>query len=56
MTKNMILNMIVKNFGSFNYYNEKEFLYCNEHKLDNMVNIRKGYILCKEHKISYYKD
>ena len=48
--------MIVKNFGSFNYYNEKEFLYCDEHKLDNMINIRKGYILCKEHNISYSKD
>ena len=45
-----------KKLGSFNYYNEKEFLYCNEHKLDNMVNIRKGYILCKEHNISYSKD
>ena len=36
-----------KKLASFNYHNEKIFLYCNEHKLDNMINIRKGYILCK---------
>ena len=42
--------------GSFNYYNEKIFLYCNEHKLPNMINIRKGYVLCKKHNISYSKD
>ena len=35
---------------------KKIFLYCNEHKLDNMINIRKGYISCKEHNISYSKD
>ena len=45
-----------KKLASFNYHNEKTFLYCNEHKLDNMTNIRKGYILCKEHYISYSKD
>ena len=45
-----------KKLGSFNYYNEKIFLYCNEHKLPNMINIRKGYVLCKEHNISYSKD
>ena len=32
------------------------FLYCNEHKLDNMINIKKGHILCKEHNISYSKE
>ena len=48
--------MIVKKLASFNYHNKKEFLYCNEHKLDNMINIRKGYILCEEHNISYSKD
>ena len=36
-----------KKLGSFNYHNEKIFLYCNEHKLDNMINIRKGYVLCE---------
>ena len=45
-----------KKLTSFNYENEKEFLYCNEHKLDNMINIKKGYVLCKEHKISFLKD
>ena len=45
-----------KKLASFNYHNEKIFLYCNEHKLDNMINIRKGYVLCKEHNISYSKD
>ena len=45
-----------KKLSSFNYHNKKEFLYCNEHKLDNMINIRKGCILCEEHNISYSKD
>ena len=45
-----------KKLASFNYHDKKIFLYCNEHKLDKMINIRKGYILCKEHNISYYKD
>ena len=45
-----------KKLGSFNYHNEKEFLYCNEHKWDNIINIKKGHILCKEHNISYSKD
>ena len=42
--------------SSFNYHNEKIFLYCNEHKLDNMINIRKGYVLCEKHNIPYSKD
>ena len=45
-----------KKLSSFNYYNGKKFLYCDEHKLPNMINIRKGYVLCKEHNISYSKD
>ena len=45
-----------KKLASFNHENKKEFLYCNEHKLDNMINIKKGYVLCKEHNISYSKD
>ena len=44
-----------KKLASFNYHNEKIFLYCNEHKLDNMINIRKGYVLCEKHNISYLK-
>ena len=34
-----------KKLASFNYHNEKIFLYCNEHKLDKKINIRKGYVL-----------
>ena len=45
-----------KKLASFNYHNEKIFLYCNEHKMDNMINIKKGNVLCKEHNISYSKD
>ena len=45
-----------KKLASFNYHNKKIFLYCNEHKLDNMINIRKGYVLCNEDNISYSKD
>ena len=53
--KHCIINSC-KKLASFNYHDEKEFLYCNEHKLYKMINIRKGYILCKEHNISYFKD
>ena len=44
-----------KKLSSFNYHDKKEFLYCNDHKLDKMINIRKGYLLCEEHNISYLK-
>ena len=42
-----------KKLSSYNYPGKKEFLYCNEHKLDKMINIRKGYSFCEEHNISY---
>ena len=42
-----------KKIASFNYSGKKEFLYCNEHKLDEMVNVKKGYLYCDIHKISY---
>ena len=45
-----------KKMASFNYENEKEFLYCNDHKSPGMINIKKGHILCEEHNISYSKD
>ena len=45
-----------KKLASFSYHNEKIFLYCDEHKFPKMINIRKGYVLCKEHNISYSKD
>ena len=44
-----------RKLASFNYHNEKTFLCFNEHKLDNMINIRKGYVLCEKHNISYLK-
>ena len=45
-----------KKLASFNYHNKKEFLYCSKHRLDKMINIRRGYILCEKHNISYSKD
>ena len=44
-----------KKLSSYNYSGKKEILYCNEHKLDKMVNIRKGYKYCDKHDISYLK-
>ena len=44
-----------KKLSSYNYSGKKELLYCNDHKLDKMVNIKKGYILCDKHNISYLK-
>ena len=38
-----------KKLSSYNYSDKKEFLYCNEHKLDKMINVRKGYLFCEEH-------
>ena len=42
-----------KKISSFNYSGEKTLLYCNEHKLDKMINIKKGYVLCEKHNIPY---
>ena len=44
-----------KKLSSYNYSDKKEFLYCNEHKLDKMINIRKGFLFCEEHNIFYLK-
>ena len=44
-----------KKLSSYNYSGKKEILYCNEHKLDKMVNIRKGYKYCDKHDISYLR-
>ena len=44
-----------KKLSSYNYSEKKELLYCNDHKLDNMINIKKGYVLCDKHNISYLK-
>ena len=44
-----------KKVASFNYSNEKKLLYCNDHKLDKMINIKKGYKLCEKHDIPYSK-
>ena len=42
-----------KKVASFNYSGKKEMLYCNDHKYETMVNIKKGYLYCDIHKISY---
>ena len=42
-----------KKISSYNYSGEKEFLYCNDHKCENMVNVKKGYLYCDIHKIPY---
>ena len=44
-----------KKIASFNYSNKKEFLYCNDHKLDKMINVKKGYLYCDIHKNPYLK-
>ena len=44
-----------KKLSSYNYSGEKENLYFNEHKLDKMVNVRKGYSFCEKHNIPYLK-
>ena len=44
-----------KKLSSYNYSGKKEILYCNEHKLDKMVNIRKRYLYCDKHNNSYLK-
>ena len=44
-----------KKLSSYNYSDQKEILYCNEHKLDKMVNIRKGYLYCNKHNKAYLK-
>ena len=44
-----------KKTASFNYSEKKELLYCNDHKLDKMINIKKGYSFCEKHNISYFK-
>ena len=44
-----------KKLSSYNYSGKKEILYCNEHKLDKMVNIRKRYSFCEKHNTSYLK-
>ena len=42
-----------KKIGSFNYSGKKEMLYCNDHKYETMVNIKKGYLYCDIHKTPY---
>ena len=44
-----------KKTASFNYTGKKELLYCNDHKLDKMINIKKAYSFCEKHNISYLK-
>ena len=44
-----------KKLSSYNYHGKKELLYCNDHKLDKMINVRKAYSFCEKHNISYLK-
>ena len=44
-----------KKLSSYNYSGKKELLYCNDHKLDKMINVRKGYSFYEKHNISYLK-
>ena len=44
-----------KKLSSYNYSDQKENLYCNDHKLDKMVNVRKGYSFCEKHGKTYLK-
>ena len=44
-----------KKLSSYNYSGENKNLYCNEHKLDKMVNVRKGYLYCNKHDKPYLK-
>ena len=53
--KNIVLLIIVRNYHHTIIQEKKEILYCNEHKLDKMVNVRKGYSYCDKHNISYLK-
>ena len=39
--------------SSYNYGDRKNYLYCKDHKLRNMLNIKKTHILCKKHDISH---
>ena len=42
-----------KKISSYNYSGTKELLYCNDHKLDKMTNVKKGYVLCEKHSSPY---
>ena len=43
-----------KKLSSYGYPNQKN-LYCNDHKLDKMINVRKGYLFCDKHQKPYLK-
>ena len=42
--------------ASYNYKGEKESSHCGDHRLKNMINIKKGHGLCEEHDESYLKE
>ena len=44
-----------KKLSSYYHSGQKENLYCNEDKLDKMVNVRKGYLYCNKHNKPYLK-
>ena len=43
-----------KRLSSYNYENLKP-IYCNKHKLDEMINVKRGHKLCQDCKKSYLK-
>ena len=42
--------------ASYNYKGKKESSHCQDPRLKNMVNIKKGHSLCEEHDESYLKE
>ena len=44
-----------KKLSSYNYENLKP-IYCNKHKLDEMINVKRGHKLCRDCKKSYLKN
>ena len=42
-----------KTESSYNYENIKKPIYCNKHKRENMVNVKRGHKFCKICKSSY---
>ena len=42
--------------ASYNYKDKKESSHCGDHRLKNMINIKKGHTLCEEHDESYLKE
>ena len=55
-TKNIASKKIVLKYILAITKIKKDYLYCKDHKLRNMVNIYKNHISCKKHDISHSKN